>query len=237
MVSPLNQLGIINERISASADKVNRSFSEITVIGVTKGQHLNKINEFINYGLKDIGANYVQEAEKAFQYINPKNISIKKHFIGRLQRNKVKKAINLFDTIVVDRLSVIIELQKRLNREKNHINPYPILLQVNLAKEPTKSGCNPEDTFSLVQSIVDNCPSLLCVGLMAIAPIGAIQGEEKIRAFYRQMRLHHEDIQENFNNINKLSMGMSDTFEIAIQEGATIVRLGTVLFGPRHYKT
>ena len=237
MKSQIKQLKVINDRIQVAADNSNRSASEITVIGVTKGQHINNINEFIKYGLSNIGANYVQEAEKAFQFIKPKNINLTKHFIGRLQRNKVKKAISLFDTIVVDRLSVIKELQKRLNSEKNHIIPYPILLQVNLAKEQSKSGCNPEETFQLIQFIADSCPSLSCTGLMTVAPNVTNKNDERIRLFYRNMTSHKENIQENFSNIKELSMGMSDTFEIAVEEGATIVRLGTVLFGPRSYKS
>lgn len=234
LVNAEKNLSLIYEKLQAAADYSNRDLSEITLVGISKGQNIEKINSFIEAGLTNIGESYIQEAVKKFSKLSI-NFSVKKHFIGRLQRNKVNKAINLFDIIVVDRLNLIIELQKRLEQKSNRSDLFPIILQVNLSNEPSKSGCLPEDTYNLLQTVFDECSSLTCSGLMTIAPITAIQSEEKLRRFYQQMKQHYDNCSSNFD-IKELSMGMSNSFEIAIEEGATIVRIGTKLFGPRSFR-
>ncbi|MHA2364528.1 MAG: YggS family pyridoxal phosphate-dependent enzyme [Candidatus Hodarchaeales archaeon] len=235
MSSAETKLKSINDRIHQAVERANQD-SKITLIGASKGHSHNTIIPYIKAGLKNIGESYIQEAEKKIPYL-PRNIT--KHFIGRLQRNKIKKALQIFDTLVLYRLTVILELEKRINQffssslPHSIPNPFPVLIQVNLANDPSKAGCLPNQTLNFVERINDECSFLKCIGLMTIAPLN-IQRETDLRNFYQRMKYLHEEIQSSFPQVNELSMGMSNSFEIAIEEGSTMVRVGTELFGYRN---
>lgn len=234
--TPLERYNNVLERISHACSIAGRSEKEVTLVGVTKGQTIENIRKFIGLGLKDIGESYFQEAITKIPLIN--NSGIKIHFIGHLQSNKVKKVLPLVNTIhSIDSLKLVKEVNKRVNQiitetELKIKDPYPVLVQVNLSGEKTKSGCSPEDTFNIIKEIVDNSPHLSCDGLMVISPFDAVT-EDSLHLFYKKTKRHHDIILENFPNCKELSCGMSDDFEIAIEEGSTIIRLGTVLLGRR----
>ena len=226
----VDSLTKIKERIEKAANLANRDPSEITLIGVSKKQPVEKVNQFIKAGLNDIGENIVQEAEEKFPHLLP----VKKHFIGYLQSNKVNKAVKLFDIIhSVDREKVIRKIVHAVeNLNKSH---YPVLVQVNFSGEETKHGCDPDQVEYLAEVLTSSniIGKIKWVGLMTIAPLSLKTRNEKIE-FYRDFHQFFLNIKKNYPEIDQLSMGMSQSFEEAILGGSTMVRIGTALFGPRN---
>ena len=220
----------IQEVVAVTAKKVGRNPKDIKILGAIKAQPLEKVLKAIDCGLEIIGENYIQEARKKIPFIKKKYPHIKTHFIGHLQTNKVKYAIKLFDMIeTVDRISLVDELQKRLSKENKSMD---ILIEVKLSNEDTKAGCLPENLFKLVEYILEKGKNLSLKGLMTIPPY--FENKEKVRPYFAKLRELKEKVEEKyFLNLPELSMGMSHDFDIAIEEGATIIRIGTALFGER----
>lgn len=217
------------EQIERAAVKSGKKGSDITLVAVTKMVDPARINEGIEAGIKIIGENKVQEAQAKKAFVKP----VTWHMVGHLQTNKTKQALTLFDMIQsVDSLHLAKEISKYCqNLHKN----MPILIEVNTSGEPTKFGCKPQDTVSLVSEI-SQLPGLQVKGLMTI---GAFTSEkEKIRSCFILLRQLFEkivDLKLSSVDMGILSMGMSSDFELAIEEGATMVRLGTAIFGERNY--
>jgi len=236
--TPEERYNYVLERISQASSISGRSARDITLVGVTKGQNLDNIKKFIDLGLKNIGESYFQEAITKIPKITSFDPSVNIHFIGHLQSNKVKKVLSFVDLIhSIDSLKLINELNKRVKQinEKTELkisDPFPVLVQVNLSGETSKSGCSPENTLSLVQHIMDNSPHVTCTGLMSISPFEAVN-EEKLKSFYKLVNEHYSQVKDSFPKCKELSCGMSNDFEIAIEKGSTIVRLGTILLGAR----
>ncbi len=220
----------IQEVIENVAQKVGRDPRDIKILGAIKAQPLEKILKAIDCGLKIVGENYIQEAREKIPVIKKKFPYIETHFIGHLQTNKVRYAIKLFDVIeTVDRTSLVDELQKRLSKENKIMN---ILIEVKLSNEETKTGCLPENLFKLVEYILEKGKNLKLKGLMTIPPY--FEEKEKVRPYFVKLRELKEKLEEKFSlSLPELSMGMSHDFDIAIEEGATIVRIGTAIFGER----
>ena len=216
-------------QIRSICGKCHRDYSEITLVAVTKTQDIETIKEAISGGITQIGENYIQEANRKFAQL--KANAIKWHFIGNLQKNKAKYAVKIFDLVhSVDSLDLAISLDK----EARKINKFQdILIQVNVAKESTKSGVYAENLFELVKYISE-LKNLRLKGLMTIAPF--VDSPEKSRPVFRRLK---ELIQELNNSgilsykLNVLSMGMSLDYHIAIEEGATMLRIGRLIFGER----
>ncbi len=200
----------------------------ITIIGVTKTLPLDIIQETVKAGITDIGESRIQEAEKKFSALS--SLSFTKHMIGHLQENKVNKAAALFDVIQsIENL----DCARKLNRKLSEMNKImPILIEVNTSGEKSKAGISPEETVDFCGALLE-LPQLKVSGLMTIGPLDKPL-EETRKAFSLLYQLRGK-IQASYPNYSfpLLSMGMSDDFEIAIEEGANMLRLGRILFGKR----
>lgn len=218
----------IRQRIAAAAGRVNRRPEEIRLMAITKTVPDQLIREAIEVGVDLIGENYIQEAQRKIDLLGR---DVPWHFTGHLQTNKAKFAVRLFSMIhSVDRIELARELERQAEKLGQKID---ILLEVNLGDEATKSGIHPQEAISLVKEVA-LLPHLCVKGLMAIPPWSA--DPEEARPYFRALRQLRDDIdRQNIPGVEmrELSMGMSDDFEIAVEEGATIVRIGRAIFGPR----
>lgn len=223
-------LAVIRERIAAAAQEVGRDVSEITLEAATKTQTSQTIRETIAAGITVCGENRVQELTAHLE--DYAYDGAKLHFIGHLQTNKVKYVagrVDMIESVGSSRLLSAIEAQcAKLGVVQE------ILLEVNIGREAQKGGVLPEETQALAREAV-NCAHIRLRGLMAIPPVS--EGAGHNREYFAQMRHLLVDIRtamgDNVSEINCLSMGMSDDYEDAVREGATIVRVGTALYGPR----
>ena len=223
----------IRRRIENAAKRVGRDADEIKLIAVSKTNPAEILREAIAVGARVFGENKVQEAESKILEIGRENIEW--HLIGHLQSNKVRKAVQLFD--VIQTLDSV-ELAKRLERicEEEKRENLSVLIQVDLAGEATKSGISESGLPELID-FLQNCKCLKFDGLMTVPPY--FEDVEKVRPYFRRLReIRDELLQKNAfsNNKGELSMGMSHDFETAIGEGATMVRVGTAIFGERNYQ-
>lgn len=216
------------QRIEAAAKKVNRSPQDIHLIGVTKTHPVELINASIACGISQIGENKVQEIQNKYSEISPQ---VPIHLIGHLQTNKVKYIIDKVDLIQsVDRIKLADEIQKRAEAIDKI---QEVLIQVNVADEVQKSGVSEEDYLPLLKHLA-GCSHIKVKGLMNIPPL--YEDEAKLRSDYKKMRQLWDAMGSyGFPNVDPqfLSMGMSGDFEIAIEEGANMVRIGSVIYGAR----
>ena len=220
-----SRLKRIHEAIALAAQKAGRDPAEIELIAVTKTRTAASIQEALRAGITHLGENKVQEARGKIEEIGRGTW----HLIGHLQSNKAKDAVRLFDSIdSVDRLDLAQEIDHRaeaLGKTQN------VLLQVNIAGESTKFGCAPDAARALAEKMND-LPRLALRGLMAIAPFSP--DPEKSRPHFAGLKKLRDQIEaETGLLLPVLSMGMSGDFAVAIEEGATDVRIGTALFGER----
>ena len=214
-----NNLARLNDRIAAAAVRSGRLVEEITLVAVTKKQPSSAILEALAYGLTEIGENYVQEAAEKHCEID----GGRWHLLGHLQTNKAKQAVAIFDLIQsVDS----VRLARSMSSHALAVSKVQdILLQVQLGDEETKTGLPPEQAQEAAAEIAA-LPGLSLRGLMGIAPF---DGDP--RPYFQGLRRIFETMPPNNRQI--LSMGMSGDFETAIEEGATMIRVGTAIFGPR----
>ena len=200
--------------------------------GAAKTRTPEEILEAIEAGLEIIGENYVQEAERAFEVVGDR---AKWHMIGHLQSNKAKKAVAIFDMIeTVDSMKLARELNKCCGKTGKTME---ILIEINSGEESQKAGVRPGDALSLVKEIreLDN---IRIMGLMTMGPFAG--DPEESRPYFQKTRVIYEEIKQiNLPGVKMeiLSMGMSNSYKVAIEEGANLVRIGTNLFGERTYKT
>lgn len=225
-----NRLERVKERIKATADACHRSAASIRLVAVSKTVPAEIVKEAITAGVTDLGENYIQEAREKINTLAMYPVTW--HYIGHLQSNKAKYAVRMFDLIhSVDSLKLAKELDKYA---KKNDKIQSILLQINVAKEDSKSGVYVEKTLQLLKdiSILEN---ISVKGLMTMPPY--FNAPERVRPFFSGLRELRDQIKnEGIPNIamDELSMGMTGDFETAIQEGATIVRVGTAIFGERN---
>jgi len=205
---------------------VNRNSEEIKLVAVTKTASIEQIEEAINAGVKIIGENKVQEAKEKYQILSS---DIEWHLVGHLQTNKVKYAIEIFDLIhSVDSIKLAKEIDRRSLQFGMITN---VLVEVNVSGEETKYGIKPEEVEPFLKEISE-FPRIKVKGLMTIAPI--VEDKEEVRPYFRKLReLSKEMKSKNIENVKMdyLSMGMTEDFEIAIEEGANMVRIGRGIFG------
>ncbi|MGH1362600.1 MAG: YggS family pyridoxal phosphate-dependent enzyme [Calditrichia bacterium] len=221
-------LNSINKQIREAEVKSGLAKNSVTLIGVSKTFDAEVINAAIDAGVEHIGENRIQEFRDKSDAIDR---PVKKHFIGHLQRNKVKYAVKLFDMIQsVDNIALAEEIHARcakLNRQM------PVLIEVNTSGEPQKIGCDPGSALTLLKAI-DRLPNLNVQGFMTIAIYS--EDKERVRPCFRLLKELYDEagtFELNHADIKTLSMGMSGDFQVAIEEGANMVRIGSALFGKR----
>lgn len=216
-------LETVRARVAAAAERSGRDPASIRIVGASaafKGVTAAQMIEALEAGLRDFGENRVQEAEAHIEALGERARGATWHLIGHLQTNKARDAARLFDTIhSVDSVRVA----ERLNSAGER--PLGVMIEVNVAAEPSKTGVEPAEVAGAVASIA-KLSFLHLLGLMTVAP--AVQDPELVRPVFRQLR----DL-ARANGLAELSMGMTDDFEVAIEEGATIVRIGRAIFGGR----
>jgi len=225
-----DRLERVHERIKKAADDCNRPADSIRLIAVSKTMPAEIVKEAIEAGVTDLGENYIQEAREKINTLATAPVNW--HYIGHLQSNKAKYAVRLFDLIhSVDSLKLAQELNKYAQKNDKIQS---ILVQVNVAKEESKSGVFVENTFELLKNI-SQLANISVKGFMTMPPY--FNAPEKVRPFFAALRELRDRIRaQHIPNIamDELSMGMTGDFEAAIQEGATMVRIGTAIFGERN---
>lgn len=217
------------DRLYAAAEKSGRSAEDITLLAATKTVDADTVNYAIKKGITYIGENRVQELLSKYSLLNPAH----SHFIGHLQTNKVKDIIDKVEMIEsVDSLKLAKEISKQAGKRGIVMD---ILAEINIGGEESKSGFAPEDAENAVREIA-KLPNIRIKGLMCIPPVANMP--EETRKYFRKMYKLFLDIgAKNIDNsdMSVLSMGMSGDFDIAVSEGANLVRVGTSLFGKRNY--
>jgi pyridoxal phosphate enzyme (YggS family) len=226
-----DRLALVRQRIAAAAVRAGRNAEDVTLIGVSKTIDARLVQQAIDAGLQTLGENKVQEAAEKVPQIRGEGL--RWHLIGHLQSNKAKTAVLVFDTIhTVDS----VDLVKRLDRVATEVGRRPdLLIQLNIGGETTKSGAAESEVGPIVEAL-DAAHSVRLVGLMAIPPLSELP--EESRPYFQRLRAVLDGVNRDRpdeRRLTHLSMGMSNDFEVAIEEGATMVRVGTAIFGPRHY--
>jgi len=218
----------IIDRVSEAALRVGRNPREIKLLAAAKSQSVELVQAAIAAGVRLIGENYVQEAEEKRHAISE---AVEWHMIGHLQRNKVKAALNTFNLIQsLDSVALARELDKEGRKSGKRVRT---LIEINLGDEQSKSGIGRDKVNELIKR-VSELAHLQVEGLMAVPPFK--ENPEEIRPYFRSLRELQVELQGwkiPNGSFNELSMGMTHDYPIAIEEGATIVRIGTALFGPR----
>ncbi len=203
--------------------------SDVRIVAVTKGHPLAAVEAAAACGITEVGENRVQEALSKQDAAT--NLRVSWHLIGHLQTNKAKHVAGRFSMVQsVDSVKVAEALARTVVRKGRVDDPLAVLLQVNVAEEPRKSGCTPEGAGEIASAIVEN-PALELRGLMTMAPFGIDESEQ--RRVFGSLRQLRDRLETEGYYLPELSMGMSSDFRAAVAEGATIIRLGTVLFGER----
>ena len=219
----------IKEQIAAAAKKSGRNPQDITLLAATKTVDVEIINHAIKNGIDYIGENKVQELTAKNDFYLP----VHKHFIGHLQTNKVKYIIDKVELIEsVDSIKLAREISKEAKKRGIVMD---ILLEINIGNEESKSGFKAEEAIAAAREI-SALDGVRIEGIMAIPPI--CEDEQILRGYFREMHKLFVDIREekiDNSSMEILSMGMSDDFAVAIEEGANLVRIGTALFGKRNY--
>jgi pyridoxal phosphate enzyme (YggS family) len=225
-------IAAVRASIKEAAERVGRRPEEITLIAVSKTKPITMVETAYQLGVTNFGENRVQEALPKIAAFHPQGI--RWHMIGRLQSNKAHKVVSSFDTVQsIDSL----HLAQALNRyaEVEHRERLPVLLEVNIAGEQSKAGINEAEVPELARQIAE-LPYLDLQGLMTVAP--RVNNPEEVRPFFRALRSLRDRLRDEVPDCSwqHLSMGMTDDYCIAIEEGATIVRVGRAIFGERIYK-
>ena len=229
-MSITENLSMVESKIAAACKRAGRERDEVKLIAVSKTQPVEAIREAIEYGINSFGENRVQELREKTEIIKD---NLDWHLIGHLQTNKVK--------YVVGKVSLIhslenIRLAEALDKEATKLGiTVDVLAEINVAKEASKFGVNPEDAENFIRE-VSKFPNINIKGLMTVAPYTDISEEN--RKYFRQLKKIMVDLNsKNIHNVsmNVLSMGMTGDYEVAIEEGATLVRVGTGIFGSRNY--
>lgn len=213
-----DNLAAVESRIAGACARAGRRREEVTLLAVTKVFPASAILAAYELGLRQFGENYVQEFEsKAPQVCQLPGASF--HLIGHLQSNKSRRAGELFDVVQT------VDSPKLARRLDEISKPIQVMIEVKLSPEETKHGCAPDDLPALID-VIRGCPNLRLTGLMTMPPWS--DDPEPSRAYFRRLRKLAEQ-----HHLHQLSMGMSHDLEVAIEEGSTIVRVGTALFGSR----
>jgi pyridoxal phosphate enzyme (YggS family) len=227
VTSPIEQaLDRVYLRITGAARRAGRDPAAVCLVAVTKGVDVDRIAEVIAAGVNDIGENRVQEAEQKFEHL-PRGVT--RHLIGHLQTNKARRAAELFDIVhSIDSDRVVATLAQHRPATAAALS---LLIEVDLTGIPGRSGVPDDEVDGLARTIA-GIAGVELVGLMTIAPPG--ESPEASRPYFTRLSAIRDRVQQSSGmELRELSMGMSDDFEVAIEEGATIVRIGRAIFGDR----
>ena len=224
------RLGHVRQQVEGTARQCNRDPKEISLIAISKTHPPEVVQLAIEAGVNDLGENRVQEAEAKITALG--RHAVRWHLVGHLQANKARRAVRLFDLIhSLDSVSLALRLDQLCVEEERA--ELPVLVQVDLADEETKSGVKEDDLSNLVEALA-GCQRLRLVGLMTLPPF--FENPEHVRPYFRRLCQLRDELSRNgvFQGAQgELSMGMSHDFTVAIEEGATMVRVGTAIFGER----
>jgi pyridoxal phosphate enzyme (YggS family) len=229
-----DNLWSVRGRVATACERAGRSPDEVTIVGVSKAFPPTLVVEACRAGLTDIGENRVQEGAAKIPKVEALGPRPQWHLVGHLQTNKVKTALGLFDIIhSVDSVRLAEFISRHVESlpvrpacpAGRQAGPMPILLEVNVAGEARKFGLEPKETGRALEQIA-RLPGLTVQGLMTVAPL--VGDQEEVRPVFRELRGLRDAL-----GLRDLSMGMTDDFEVAVEEGATIVRIGRAIFGPR----
>jgi pyridoxal phosphate enzyme (YggS family) len=217
-------MSVIKERY----EEIKKTIPQgIAIIAATKGRTIGEIEEAVKAGIEIAGENYVQEAVSKYKKIE----GLKWHIIGHLQRNKAKDAIKISDCIQsVDSLRLAKEIDQQCAKISKIM---PVFIEVNIGNEESKSGANPDEILDLIHQ-VSELPNLRIEGMMTMEPF--FENPEEARPYLKRMKQLFDEVKSNNipnTDIKILSMGMSNSYQVAIEEGSNMVRIGTKLFGPR----
>jgi pyridoxal phosphate enzyme (YggS family) len=221
----------VKSRISNTAQRSGRDPREVKLIAISKTHPPSLVKSLVELGATDLGENRVQEAEEKIPAVGRNDV--RWHLVGHLQANKARRAVSLFD--VIHSLDSI-ELARRLDRlcTEEGRQSLPLLIQVDLGHEETKSGIDERELLRLAESL-RGLERLRLIGLMTLPPF--FDDPEQARPYFRRLRELRNDLAREGlfgEGAGELSMGMTNDFEVAIEEGATMVRVGTAIFGERH---
>jgi len=224
------RLTAVRERIAAAATACGREAEEVRLIAISKTHPASVIRTLIQLGATDLGENRVQEAEEKIAEIGREHV--RWHLVGHLQANKARRAVNLFEVIhSLDSVDLAQRLDRLCGEEGRE--KLPVLIQVDLGHEETKSGIDESELTHMVEGI-QSLTHLELIGLMTLPPF--FDDTEQSRPFFRRLRELRDELGSRGafgDRKGELSMGMTHDFEVAIQEGATMVRIGTAIFGER----
>jgi len=229
MAEMAENLNYVREQIAQSAAKAGRAADDIELVAITKTHPAERVREAVDAGQQLFGESRVQEARAKIPELPS---ALRWHFVGHLQRNKIRHALPLFELFQsVDSLALGQEMNRIANEEGMHPR---VLLEVNVAGEGSKFGFKPETLRTEMESLLA-LPRLSIEGLMIIPPLA--EEAEASRTFFVQLRELRDALEKEFNiKLPRLSMGMTSDFPIAVEEGATLVRVGTAIFGERSRK-
>lgn len=224
-------LGDVRGRVATCARECGRAPEEITLVAVTKTHPVEILQDALSLGVTDFGENRIQEADAKIVELG--RTAARWHLIGHLQKNKAHRAVKLFDIIhSLDSVSLAHRLDRFCMEERRA--ELPVLIQLDLAGEKTKSGVAEDQLPELIKGISE-CAILRLIGLMTLPPF--FDDRESVRPYFRRLREIRDELHDKGHFGDKrgeLSMGMSHDFEVAIEEGATMLRIGTAIFGDRH---
>lgn len=219
------RLAAVRRRIEAAAGRSGRAAASVTLVAVSKTMPVEAIREAVAAGATILGENRVQEARDKIEALAG---AVEWHLIGHLQTNKAKLAVGLFDRIhSLDSIRLAHELERHAGEAGRRVR---CLVQVNVGGEEQKNGASESEVRPLLEA-ASRLPHILVEGLMAIPPF--LSDPEAVRPFFRRLRVLREALARDGFFLPDLSMGMTQDFEVAIEEGATLVRVGTAIFGPR----
>jgi pyridoxal phosphate enzyme (YggS family) len=237
-----NNLNLVKDRIRTAAERVGRSEKDVLLVAVTKTRSPEEIALAIRAGVTDVGENKVQEIIEKFDKVerlaeqSGTGANVKWHMIGHLQRNKVKYIIDKADVIhSVDSIRLAEEIDRRAADRGRTMD---VLVQINAAGEESKFGVPTDEARPLIGAIVEKCKAVRVRGIMSIAP--AAEDPEDVRRYFREVKELYDVIASEADGerltAEYLSMGMTHDFEVAIEEGSNLVRIGTGIFGARNYR-
>lgn len=228
----ISNLKKVKDNIQNAAAAAGRNPEEIKLLAVSKNQSLDAVKILDEAGVNFFGENRVQELEEKNEKLISENINLDWHFIGHLQRNKVKYLMRMENCKMIESIDSL-RLAKEVNkRAKKNERVIPVLVEINIAGDENKFGIMPDKAEEFLKKII-KLKNLKVEGLMTVLPY--LDDSEKLRSYFKQMKTLFDQLSEDIVQLNELSMGMTNDYQIAIEEGATIVRVGRAIFGEREY--